>query len=335
MTLLPIRLGAMVLVWLHPVFFNPTLLHFALTNIKFCCLLQEHSLIQPAHHAPLCHSSCHDPRGSLGTLLLPSITSATGKGAKPSIWKKGDEERGRWHYFFFSLCHIYLHSTMPKVCQSHSMQVFWAPDLEKWMADLSASNLGWGTRFCKIGCLKDLSPPKCFTPSQPTHGMGKTSLTLLWNRRGSRKTGTTKGLELLNRDESSWCLCHWRMTMRMDGREEFAQARSPSVKAVSSPKAICRVYFENPVTAQRAWAALVSYPAEACQPWLLHPWEQQSRGIQNPSAWAAVLHLNLLFYSTSVAPLCRWGQGSNWEQTRTVCSVCCSSLLGTPSSGRK
>lgn len=39
--------------------------------------------------------------------------------------------------------------------------------------------------------------------------------------------------------------------MTMDGRAQLAQAGIPSVKAVGSPKAICRVYFENPVTPQR------------------------------------------------------------------------------------
>lgn len=232
MTLLPIRLGAMALVWQHPVFSNPTLLHFALTNVNFCCLLQAHSLIQPAHHAPLCHSSCHDPRGSLAMPLLPSITSATGKGAKSTIWKRRDGGKVRWYYFFFSLCHIYLPSTVPKVCQSHSTQMLWVPDLEKWLADLSASNPGWGTRLCKIGGVWDLSPPKCFTSSQPTLGMGKTSLASLWNRERSRKTEqfsarNNQGLELWNQDVSSLCLCHWRMATRMDAREELVQARVP------------------------------------------------------------------------------------------------------------
>lgn len=111
MTLLPIRLGAMVLIWQHPVFFNPTLLHFALTNVNFCCLLQAHSLIQPTQHAPLCHSSCHDPRGSLGTRLLPSITSATGKREKLNIWKKGDGEK--WDGITFSSSFVTFISTAP------------------------------------------------------------------------------------------------------------------------------------------------------------------------------------------------------------------------------
>lgn len=40
--------------------------------------------------------------------------------------------------------------------------------------------------------------------------------------------------------------------MMTDNREELAQAGSSSVQAVDSPKAICRVYFENPATVQRA-----------------------------------------------------------------------------------
>lgn len=151
----------------------------------------------------------------------------------------------RWYYFFFFLCHIYLPGTMPKVCQSHSMQMLWDPDLENWLADLSASNPGWGTRLCKIGCLQDFSPPKLFTSSQPIHGMGKISLAFLWNRNRAERQDS------LNRDVSSLCLCHWRMTTRIDCREELVQPRSPSVKAVGSPKAVCSVYSENPVTVQR------------------------------------------------------------------------------------
>lgn len=162
----------------------------------------------------------------------------------------------------------------------------------------------------------------------PFHG------TEMGTERQTSVPGTTKGLELSYWDMRSWCLWHWRMTMRMDGRKELAQTGSPSVKPVDSPNAICRVYYENPVTAQRTGAALISYPAKGCQSWLFHHWEQQSRGTRDPLAWAAALCFSLHFYNSSGAPVCRWGQDSNWV-TRTVCSVCCASLLGTLSPGRK
>lgn len=85
--------------------------------------------------------------------------------------------------------------------------------------------------------------------------------------------------------------------MTVDGRAQLAQAGIPSVKAVGSPKAICRAYFENPVTPQRT--ELPFSAAEVCQSWLLHHWKQQGRGMGRSVA------LEPAFPNTSVAPLCR------------------------------
>lgn len=118
MTLLPIRLGAMVLIWQHPVFSDPMLFHFALTNVNFCSFLQAHSLIQPAHHAPLQHTvAAVIQEGSLGTLLLPSISSATRKAAKLTTETKEMGKNEVVLIFLLSFLHL-PPSTVPKLCQS-------------------------------------------------------------------------------------------------------------------------------------------------------------------------------------------------------------------------
>jgi len=119
MTLLPIRLEAMVLIWQHPVFSDSMLLHFALTNVNFCSLLQARSLIQPAHpRSPSVRSGCLDLGGQPGErrsrLLLalqqgryqnlPSETKETGKKKMVLL-------------FLLSFSHP-SPSTVPKLCQS-------------------------------------------------------------------------------------------------------------------------------------------------------------------------------------------------------------------------
>lgn len=96
----------MVLVWQHPVFSNPTLLHFALTNVNFCCLLQAHCLIQPAHHAPFVTAAAMTPEAVWPRHCCPPLLLQQGKEQNlPS----GKKEMGKSEVvllFLLSLSHL-------------------------------------------------------------------------------------------------------------------------------------------------------------------------------------------------------------------------------------
>ena len=118
MTLLPIRLGAMVLIWQHPVFSDPMLLYFALTNVNFCSLLQARSLIQPAHHAPLQPAAAAvTQEGSWARCCCPPLALQQGRQQNLPSETKEMCKNEVVLLFLLSFSHL-TPSAVPKLCQS-------------------------------------------------------------------------------------------------------------------------------------------------------------------------------------------------------------------------
>lgn len=144
MTLLPIRLGAIALIWQHPVFSNPMLPRFALTNVNFCSLLQASSSVAMITQE--------------GSLNMPSVTR---KVAKVTFWNKEGGKNKVVLTFVLSLAHL-LATPQPwqSCCCCSSFRCLWV-----WPVEVVGTSWCFTSsmRPCKTRWPKDFLLPRCFT----------------------------------------------------------------------------------------------------------------------------------------------------------------------------